>query len=94
MKNSQQTYSPFWALAALFLTFIFVQGVNLKEITAQRSQLQAAHAELEKILPEALKINKTVENLGNDLLSMTNQEARQIVADFKITPTAPAAPAK
>lgn len=85
-----QSYSPFWALAAVFLTFAFLQGVNLKNILDQRSQLEAAQVNLQKIIPQALSINQTIENLGRDLLSMTNKEARQIVADFKIAPSAPA----
>ena len=83
---STPNYSPFWALTAVFLTFIFVQGANLKTVLQQQTNLQAAHAELQKVVPQALTINQTIENLGRDLLSMTNQEARQIVADFKIAP--------
>jgi hypothetical protein len=88
MKNSPQNYSPFWALAVVFLTFCFLQGMTVKNSLKQRSQLEAAQAELQKMIPQALTINQTVENLGRDLLSMTNQEARQIVADFKIAPSA------
>jgi hypothetical protein len=87
MKNnnhSSRNYSPFWALTAVFLTFIFLQGVNLKSILQQRSRIQAALVDFNKVLPQARTINQTVENLGHDLLSMTNQEARQIIADFKI----------
>ena len=82
--HSPQGYSPFWALTAVFLTFIFLQSVNLKNILEQRSRLQNTLVEFQRIMPQAININQTVENLGRDLLSMTNQEARQIVADFKI----------
>jgi hypothetical protein len=84
MKNPPQNYSPFWAIAVVFLTFVFLQGVTVNNSLKQRSQLQTAQAELQKIIPQALLINKTVESLGSDLLAMTNQEARQIIADFKI----------
>ena len=82
--NSPQSYSPFWALTAVFLTFTFLQGVNLKNILEQRVRLQNTLVEFKRIMPQALTINQTVESLGRDLLSMTNQEARQIIADFKI----------
>jgi hypothetical protein len=82
--NSPRSYSPFLALTAVFLTFTFLQAVNLKGIFEQRSRLESALADQNKVLPQALTINKTVESLGHDLLSMTNQEARQIIADFKI----------
>lgn len=94
MKNAPQTYSPFWAIAAVFLTFIFLQSVSLSNILKQRSQLEATQAELQKIIPQALTINQTIENLGKDLLAMTNQEARQIIADFKIAPSAQTVNAK
>ena len=83
-NNSPRSYSPFWPLTAVFLTFTFLQGVNLKNILEQRSRLQSTLVEFKRVMPQALTINQTVENLGRDLLSMTNQEARQIIADFKI----------
>lgn len=89
MNKTPKIYFPFWALTAVFLTFIFLQCVNLKTIFEQRSQLKTTQAQIEKIVPQALVINQTIENLGNDLLSMTNKEARQIVADFKIAPSNP-----
>lgn len=93
MNKSPQTYSPFWALTAVFLTFLILQAMNLKASFDQRTRLKETQAQMEKLVPQANTINQTVENLGRDLLSMTNQEARQIVADFKITPN-PANPAK
>lgn len=86
MNDSRETYSPFWPVAIVFLTFVFLQTVSIKTILDQRKQLKAARAELEILAPQAAKINQTVENLGHDLLSMTNKAARQIVADFKISP--------
>jgi hypothetical protein len=88
MKNSPQTYSPFWALAAVFLAFVFLQGMSVANLIKQRSQLEASQAEMQKVIPQALMISQTIENLGHDLLAMTNREARQIVADFKIAPSA------
>ncbi len=82
--NSSQSYSPFWVLTAVFLTFAFMNGINLKSVLEQRDRLQNTLVEFQKVLPQAMMINQTVENLGHDLLSMTNQEARQIIADFKI----------
>lgn len=89
MKNSPQNYFPFCALTAVFLTFLFMQGASLKNTLDQRSQLKSTRVELEKVGPAALRINQTVESLGRDLLSMTNKEARQIIADFKIAPSNP-----
>ena len=87
-RTRPRTYFPFWALTSVFLTFVVMQGVNLKNVIEQRSHLKSTHAELMKIVPQALSINQTVENLGRDLLSMTNnKEARQIIADFKIAPS-------
>lgn len=90
MNKPSPTYFPFWALLAVILTLIFLYSFDLKNLFEQRAQLKAAQAEREKIVPQALTINQTVENLGRDLLSMTNKEARQIVADFKIAPSTPA----
>ena len=88
MTHSPKTYSPFWAIAIVFLTFVFLQTVNVKGLLDQRTQLEATRAQMQKVVPQALNLNQTVEKLGHDLLSMTNKEARQIVADFKIAPTA------
>jgi len=85
-NNPSRTYSPFCGVTVVFLTFIVLQGIGVKNVFQQRENLQSTRAELQKILPQAQTINQTVENLGRDLLSMTNKEARQIIADFKIAP--------
>ncbi|MEO5802755.1 MAG: hypothetical protein ABIR24_04435 [Verrucomicrobiota bacterium] len=84
INDSARRHSPFWALTAVFLTLVFLQGMDLISLLEQRSRLQTTLADFHKIMPQAVIINKTVENLGRDLLAMTNQEARQIIADFKI----------
>ena len=86
MDTPPRNYSPFWALIAVFLTFVLMQAASLRNVLQQRKNLLAAQVELQKIVPQALTINDTLEKLGRDLLSMTNKEARQIVADFKIAP--------
>ena len=89
MKTSSQNYSPFWAIMAVFLTLSFLQAMNLKNMLEQRKSLEETRAQMQKASGQAITIKNTIESLGKDLLSMTNKEAQQIVADFKIAPNVP-----
>lgn len=91
-----ESYSPFWVLALVFLTLIFLQTVYLRGDFTKRDQIQAARQQLTAPLNKAQTINQMTEALGRDLLAWaTNSpEAARIIAEFKIQLNAPANPPK
>ena len=91
-RPTAKTYSPFWALLALFLTLIVLQISYVIGDFKQQSQIQAARAQLTSPLTQARNINQTTEAVGRELiaLSTNSAEAAKIIAEFKIQINQPA----
>jgi len=90
----EKNYSPFPAVAAalagLLLYFSFDLFVSLRQRSVQQKQLAA----LEKIYPEAQKINQSMIGLSRDLIATAPKStgAKKIVEDFKIQAIRPPTP--
>ena len=90
--DASRSYSPFWAILAVFVTLIFLQTTYVMGDFEQKSQIKAAGAQVKPQLTQAKTVNQTTEALGRDLvaLSANSTEAAKIVAEFKIRLNAPA----
>ena len=86
-----KTYSPFWALGLVFATLIFMQAWYVKEDFKQRSQINADSAQLKGLVGQAQTISDTTEAVGRELVALSagSEEARKIIAEFKIQITKP-----
>lgn len=86
METSPSTYSPFPALAAVLAAFIVLFGFDFYASLRQRAVLGAQLEAAEKVLPEAQKVNATLQALTKDVLQLapTSPGAAQIVRDLKI----------
>jgi len=93
-----RAWSPFWPVLLVFISFLAIQCVYLKNALQQRRQMQDSIAQADtQMIPRANELNKAVESLGRDLVEMApnSPEAMKIVNEFKIQlnnpPAAPAA---
>ena len=86
-----KTYSSCWALCVLFATLIFLQVSYVIDDFRQKSQIQAARAQLKPTLTQAQNISQTTEAVGRELvaLSTNSAEAAKIIAEFKIQLNSP-----
>ena len=99
--NPQNTagkiYSPCWALGLVFATLIFLQAWYVKDDFNQRSQIKAAGAQLKGLVGQAQTISQTTEAVGRELVALAaadSEEAKKIIAEFKIQINKPAEVAK
>jgi len=94
--TAAKTYSPFWALCLLFATLMFLQATYLIDDFKQKSQIEAARAQLKGALTQAQTISQTTEAVGRELVALapTSPEAAKIIAEFKIQLNQPAAAKK
>jgi hypothetical protein len=90
-----KTYSAFPALAAVLIAFVLSFSVEVYAGLRLRAQINAQHAAMARILPEAQKINTSMHGLSRDLIALasTSPGARKIVQDFKIQAVPKSAPA-
>jgi len=92
-----KTYSPFWPVGFVFATLIFLQAWYVKDDFNQRSQIKAAGAQLKGLVGQAQTINQTTEAVGRELDALAaadSEEAKKIIAEFKIQVNKPAEAAK
>jgi hypothetical protein len=98
---ARQHHNPFWVCLAVFLALGADTGFRLDEqLKARREmrQMQSGLAENAARLPEARRIEATLQLLSVDLvqLARTNAAAADIVREFNIQwspgPAAPSAP--
>ena len=91
-----KTYSPFWALGLVFATLILMQAWYVKDDFQQRSQIKAASAQLKGLVSQAQTISATTEAVGRELVALSagSEEAKKIIAEFKIQITKPPEPGK
>ena len=94
--DSGRLYSPFWVLALVFLTLVFLQTIYLRGDFTKRNQIRTAREQLTAPLAKAQTINQMTEAVGRELLTLSadSPEAAKIIAEFKIQLNAPANPAK
>ena len=92
----KQKYSPFWALVLLIGTLIFLQTAYVADDIRQRSQIEAARAQLKGLLGHAQTISQTTDSIGRELVALAakSDEAARIIAEFRIQIDNPAAQAK
>ena len=95
-STAAQEYSPFWALSLLIVTLIFLQTWYVVEDFKQRSEIEAARAQLKGLVGQAQTISQTTEAVGRELvvLATHSEEATKIIAEFKIQIDNPGTPAK
>lgn len=93
-RNAMKTYSPFWALLLLCATLGFLQSTYLIDDFKQKSQIQAARAQLKPTLTQAQTISQTTEAVGRELVALGagSPEAAKIISEFKIQLNQPAPP--
>ncbi len=93
-RNTAKTYSPFWALLVLCATLGFLQATYLIDDFKQKSQIEAARAQLKSALTQAQTISQTTEAIGRELVTLaaTSPEAAKIIAEFKIQLNQPTTP--
>ena len=96
MNSSQsthgETYSPFWPIFIVFAVFLLLQVLEVKNRITQRQQMTAASTQLTSLVPKAQTIQKTLENVGHDLMTLSDgktNEAAKIIAEFGIQMNAP-----
>ena len=88
-----RSYSTFWPLLSVFISLVILQGVYIAGDLNDRSQIKQAQAQLAPITGQAQKITQIVEDLGKDLLTLSNAknaEAAKIVTDLNIKLNEPA----
>ena len=96
IKAGAGRYSPFWPIFVVFLTLAVMQGFYLRSALVQRAQMKVNDEQITKVLPQARTINQMVENVGHELIALSNAkstEAAKIISEFKIQMNAPVAPA-
>lgn len=76
----------FLPLFIVFLAFLIAYGFQISLLWQQRSALKNRQAQLQKLTPQVQLVNGTLGKLSRELLNLaaTNEEARRIVADFRI----------
>ena len=91
LNTTPKTYSPFWALGVVFVTLILLQTFSLWDDFKQRSRIMVASAQLKSLVGQAQTTIATTEAVGRELvvLSAASEEARKIIAEFKIQITKP-----
>ena len=92
----EKSYSPFWAIWIVFLTFVFLQASYFHDDFTQRSRIEAAETQLKTPLTQTLAINRTIEAVSRELLALApdSAEAAKIIAEFNIILRPAAQPAK
>ncbi len=87
-------FSAFWPVLFIVLSLLFVNVVQLGSTLSQRSQINAAKAEMTKNLEKARFINQTFEALGRDMLALapSNEAVAALVKELGLrqNPNAPA----
>jgi hypothetical protein len=80
-------YSPFWPVFVVFMTLIVLQGVYVIGDLKDRERIKRAQAEIAPMLTQAQKITQVVEDLGKELLTLSNAkntQATKIVNELNI----------
>ena len=92
-KAAPRAYSTFWPILSVFIALIILQCVYIAGDFRDSSQIKRAQAELAPLMSQAQKITQVVEDLGKDLITLSNAqnpEASKIVADLNIKLNEPA----
>jgi Tfp pilus assembly protein PilO len=85
-ENGASDYSPFWAVAIVFLVLMIGYTVQLYNQWDQRHQARNTEAALVEMMPRVKAINAKLEGVSQELirLSATSATAKQIVEEFGI----------
>lgn len=95
-NGNPKTYSSFWSLGLVFVTLILLQSFYVWDDFKQRSQIKAASAQLKGLVGQAQTISAAAEAIGRELLAISagSEEAKKIIAEFKIQINKPPEPGK
>ena len=94
-KKSDLAYSPFWPLLIVLVAIGIVQAYHFFGTLEARKQMKETREQVQKVLPNAKTINDAVENVGRDLVALSDgksNEAAKIIAEFNIQLHGSAAP--
>lgn len=82
----ERNYSAFPALVLVLGAFALTLGVEVYAGHKQRGMLKQQQEAVAKVLPEAQRLNTTMQALTRDLLALAPQSpgARKVVEDMKI----------
>ena len=86
-KKPTNIYSPFWPVLIVLVAIGIVQAYHFSTTLDERKQMEAAREQVQKVLPNARTINDAVENIGRDLIALSDgktNEAAKIIAEFNI----------
>lgn len=89
-----RAYGPFWAIATVFLALGIVYGFQVRDLWQTRAQLRQSLVQVNPALNQALVVNNTLVQLGNDLLRLaeTSPAAREVVQQFNVRRNQPIEP--
>ena len=84
--NGSSEYSPFWAVAIVFLVLMIGYTVQMQSQWNQRRQARNTEVALAELMPRVNAIDTKLENVSQELIRMsaTSAAARQIVEEFNI----------
>ena len=86
-KKIASGYSAFWPVLIVLISIGIVQAYHFSGTLEARKQMKETREQVQKVLPNAKSINDAVENVGRDLIALSDgksNEAAKIIAEFNI----------
>ncbi|PAW76719.1 MAG: hypothetical protein B9S32_14385 [Verrucomicrobia bacterium Tous-C9LFEB] len=96
-ENGQFHISPFWPLVLVSAAFVILEAYQFTLIFTQRMGLQRQIQQQSEVVTRANQTQNELQRVVMELLALAdtgNADAKAIVAKYKISNSAPAAPVK
>lgn len=95
--DDQPQVNPFWPIFIATLSFLILIGYQFSLVFQQRMGLQKQIQQQAEVVTRAAQTQNELQRIVTELMALADagdNDAKTIVAKYKITNTQPAAPAK